>query len=138
MVCIRFQGIVIVLPIDKNKSKVFGKREGFFVLIKRTARSCTCEAVYVCVLVLNRKSYIEPNIRYRPYDICYACIVVRVFRYFNDKNQMECINYKLLCFMAIITMYAVPKNLKSFPPWLDTQLTNPTFVPIIIKIKFHE
>ena len=47
MVCIRFQGIIMVLPIDKNKSKVSGKREGFFVLIKRTAWSYTCVAVYV-------------------------------------------------------------------------------------------
>ena len=34
-------------------------------------------------------------------------------------------------------MYVVPK-LKKFLHWLDIQLTNPTFLPIITKLKFHE
>ena len=82
------------------------------------------------------KSYIEPNIIYRPYDVCCACIVVRVFGYSTKSFGMY--QFRVLCFMAIITMYVVPKNLKSFLHWLDTQLTNPTFVPIIIKVKFYE
>ena len=134
MVCIRFQGIVIVLPIDKNKSKVFGKREGFFVLIKRTA----CEGKYVYVLLYCRKSYIEPYIIYGPHNVCCACIVVRVLRHFSGKNQMECINFKLLHFMVIIMICMLYQNLKSFRHWLDIQLTNPTFLPIITKLKFHE
>ena len=61
-----------------------------------------------------------------------------VYLDFQRQDHLECINFKVLCFMAIITMYVVPKNLKSFLHWLDTQLTNPTFVPIIIKVKFYE
>ena len=114
MVCIRFQGIIMVLPIDKNKSKVFGKREGFFVLIKRTARSYTCVAVYVCVHVLSRKilywtKYYLPTLWCMLCMYCRACIWI-----FQRQNHLECINFKVLCFMAIITMYVVPKKLKKF------------------------
>ena len=110
MVCIRFQGIVIVLPIDKNKSKVFGKREGFFVLIKRTA----CEGKYVYVLLYCRKSYIEPYIIYGPHNVCCACIVVRVLRHFSGKKSNGMYQLQTFTFYGYhYDMYVVPK-LKKF------------------------
>ena len=135
MVCIRFQGIVIVLPIDKNKSKVFGKREGFFVLIKRTA----CEGKYVYVLLYCKKSYIEPYIISTDHIMYVVHVLSCVYWDISvAKNQMECINIQVLHFMVIIMICMLYQNLKSFLHWLDIQLTNPTFLPIITKLKFHE
>ena len=112
MVCIRFQGIIMVLPIDKNKSKVSGKREGFSVLIKRMVWSYTCVAVCVCVHVLSRKILYWTKY-YLPTLWCMLCMHCRACIWIFDKIIW---NVSISSFMFYGYYYNVccTKKLKKF------------------------